>query len=263
MTRRDIYTFRLVLAIIFGYWEMAEILVDSLEPFITNDGFVVRAGLRRTATALACLKLFRINGRRKHKTTSRKIMQGLEKESKHGNVNAHPLYLMLLSEESPSKEKYENGIRACARLGLVHFEAYLCERAAEFFLKLRDEGWAEYYMEQAFVLYEDWGAHGKASRLKEEHSELLKSSNFREKATTALKGRSRYSSEHVDLLKDFDWQRLSSMSSISVTNSDPEPNKRMSETGSGNSTDDSSELSGEHSSSIPLPSMFSASNPMS
>jgi len=59
-------------------------------------------------------------------------MKDLEKEMKNGNVNVHSLYVMLQAEYSPSKEHYNQGIRACARLGLVHFEAYLCERAAEF-----------------------------------------------------------------------------------------------------------------------------------
>lgn len=216
MTMRDIYSFRLLLACIYGYWDMAEMLLESLEPFLDNDHHLVRASLRRTSMALAAFRLARTKGKKKHRTMGKKIMKDLEKDLRHGNVNAHPLYLMLQAEESPSKEKYDQGIRACARLGLIHYEAYLCERAGEFFLEQKDDGWSEYYMGQAFVLWEDWGARGKANKMKEVHPELLKSSNLREKAKSALKGRTRYSSEHADMLKDFTWERLISVSTSSL-----------------------------------------------
>merc|ERR1711976_402557 len=72
------------------------------------------------------------------RSMGKKVLQDFEKSLKSGNVNAHPIYLMLDAESSPSKEKYDNAIRGCARLGLIHFEAYLCERAAEMFLEQND-----------------------------------------------------------------------------------------------------------------------------
>jgi len=255
MTQRDIYSFRLLLAIVFGYWEMAEMLVNLLEAYLMNDGFIVRSAMRRSTVALACLKLYHMKGKKKHRTIAKKIMKEVEKDLKNGSINSHSLYLMLQAEESPSKERYDSGIRGCARLGLIHFEAYLCERAAEFFLERNDEGWAEYYLGQAFVLYEDWGARGKANRLKDEHLELLKSSNLREKASTALRGRSRYNSEHLDAVKDFNWEQLSSMSS-SGTLSVFQKGATSATAGSERSTETSSEASG-----ILAPGLFA--DPMS
>merc|ERR1712232_963066 len=69
--------------------------------------------------------------------------------------------------------------------------------------------WAEFYMEQAFSLYGDWGATGKSWQLKQNYPRLLRSASLRERANAALKGRTRYSSSHTDMLADFDWDRLS------------------------------------------------------
>merc|ERR1711976_20521 len=115
------------------------------------------------------------------RSMGKKVLQDFEKSLKSGNVNAHPIYLMLDAESSPSKEKYDNAIRGCARLGLIHFEAYLCERAAEMFLEQNDSSWAEYYMAQAYVLCDDWGAKGKANRMKEEYPELLNDHRYEKK----------------------------------------------------------------------------------
>jgi len=230
MTKRDIYTYRLLLAIIFGHMDMAEMLLQELEPFLEGDMFVVRAGLRRTVMALAALRLARKKGNKKLRSMGKKVLKDFEKSLKSGNVNAHPIYLMLDAESSPSKEKYDNAIRGCARLGLIHFEAYLCERAAEMFLEQNDSSWAEYYMAQAYVLCDDWGAKGKANRMKEEYPELLKGSSLREKASSALKGRTRYSSEHSDILKDFNWERLSVRTSTSsLTKEDETSTESMSD----------------------------------
>ena len=216
MTKRDMDTFSLLLALIYGESGEAERLIGKLEPFLENDFFYVRSSMRRSVVALAAFKISRNNGKRKLRMLARKIMKEYREKLKNGNVNALPIYTMLEAEESPSKARYDHAIRLCARLGLIHFEAYMCEQAGLFFLEQKDEDWAEFYLAQAFCLCEDWGARGKAQRLKEEHPQLLRSS-LRERANTALKGRTRYSSTHTDLLKDFDWERLST--SVSRTSS--------------------------------------------
>lgn len=211
MTKRDIYTFRLLLCCIYGDWSTAEILLEDLQQY-EKDIFVVRTYLRRTVMGLAALKLARTTGKRKYRTLGKKILKEFGNDVKSGNINAHPIHVMLQAEAYRSKENYDNAIRACARLGLLHYEAYLCERAAEFFQEENDAGWSEFYLAQAFVLYNEWGATGKSMKLEAEHPEFLKSSSLQERAHTALKGRTRYSSEHVDMLKDMNWERLSSMS---------------------------------------------------
>jgi len=244
MTKRDVFTFRLLLAILFGYMKMADILLRELEPFLEGDMFVVRAGLRRTVMALAAFRLARTKGNRNLNLRSigKKVLKGYEKELKSGNVNAHPIYLMLEAESSPSKENYDKAIRGCARLGLIHYEAYLCERAAEMFLEQNDNGRAEYYMAQAYILFDDWGAKGKVNRMKDEHAELLKSSSLREKAASTLQGRTRYSSKHTDSLKDFNWERLSSVRGSTLSSVRSSTSTVKGDHGSDKSTDSMSDF---------------------
>ena len=221
MTERDVNTFRLMLATIYGDMDAAERLIGKLEPFLESDVFYVRSSIRRSTVALAAFKISRTNGKRRLLLLARKLMKEYRDVLKKGNVNALPLYTMLEAEESPSKERYDHAIRMCARLGLLHFEAYMCEQAGLYFLEEnKDEDWAEFYLAQAFCLNEDWGARAKAQKLKRDHPRLLRSSDssMRERANSALKGRTRYSSSHADLLKDFDWERLSS-STISSSGS--------------------------------------------
>lgn len=210
MTKRDIYTQRLMLSCIFGCWEMAEMLLEELEPFGSIDLSPSRGLLRSSTRALAAFKLARMKGNKKHRSTGLGILKEIEKEVKKGNVNAFPFLYMLEAEASPSKVKYDASIRAFARLGFLNYEAYMCERAGEFFLEHDDIGWGEYYMAQAFLLYKEWGARGKADRMKELHSELLKSSDLHQKSSTSLKGRTRYTSEHADQLRNFNWDHLRS-----------------------------------------------------
>mmetsp|Transcript_15602 Transcript_15602/g.34082 ORF Transcript_15602/g.34082 Transcript_15602/m.34082 type:complete len:1190 (-) Transcript_15602:37-3606(-) len=210
MTKRDLNTFRLVLANIYGDLDTMETLVGDLEQFIDGDHFVVRSGLRLLAIGLSAFRLNRVNGKRKLRQLAKRIKKKIQGQLKLGNVNMLPFFQMFEAEESPSKERYDNAIRSCARLGLIHFEAYMCEQAAVWFLEEQnDPDWAEFYMEQAFALYGDWGATGKSQQLKEKYPRLLRSASLRERANAALKGRTRYSSSHTDILAEFDWDRLS------------------------------------------------------
>jgi predicted ATPase len=214
MTKRDIYTYRLFLSLIFGNWEMVESLTDELEQYGSEDLSPSRGLFRRSLRGLAAFKIARMKGNKKHRATGRAILKEVEKDVKNGNGNAYSFYMMLQAEESPSKEKYDEAIRALARAGCVNFEAYMCERAGEYFLERDDAGWGEYYMGQALVLYEEWGARGKANRMKAEHSKLLESSDLQQRASTSLRGRTRYTSEHSDQLKSFQWDQVASALTI-------------------------------------------------
>ncbi|KAL7556272.1 hypothetical protein ACA910_006337 [Epithemia clementina (nom. ined.)] len=228
MTKRDIDTFRLVLAIIYGKLDAAELLIGPLEQFSDHDQLYVRSSMRRLFMALAGFKLCRTCGKRRFRPMACKVSKEFRDSLKRGNVNALPFYIMLYAEESPSKDKYENAIRSCARLGLIHYEAYMCEQAGLYFLEeeQKDEEWAEFYLAQAVTLYSDWGAVGKVQQLRLDHSRLLRSQLVRERAKSALKGRTRYDPLHADLLKDFDYERIQtstikalSLSSISSSSS--------------------------------------------
>jgi hypothetical protein len=210
MTRRDINSCELMLACIYNDFDRAEKLVDALESYLTGDSFISRAYHRTLFMGLASIVLGRTSGKRKYRALGKKVIKNFTSDLKKGSVNAHPIVLMLEAEESPSKERYDKAISGCARLGLVHYEAYMCERAGLYFIEIKDESWAEFYLGQAFVLYEDWGATGKAGKLREEHRGILRSSSFHANANTALKGRARYSSEHADSMREVSFSELSS-----------------------------------------------------
>jgi len=98
--------------------------------------------------------------RKKSHSVEKKMLKLFITEMKYNNGNAYPIVSMLEAEESPSKDNYENAIKACARLGLIHHEAYMCEQAAAFFHEWKDVVWTGFYIGEAFFLYETWGAAG-------------------------------------------------------------------------------------------------------
>jgi len=212
MTKRDCDTYSLLLACIFSNWEVAETLMEALEEYVNvDDAFPVRNHFRRCYMGLAGFALSRkaktAKARKKNLSVGKKMLKFFTTDMKHGSVNAYPIVAMLEAEQSPSKEKYDKAIKACARLGLVHHEAYMCERAAEFFED--DDGWSEFYAAQAILLYGEWGATGKADRLTEDYSRVLTKSSLRESVNSSLQGRSRYSSKELDSLRTIDWESFS------------------------------------------------------
>mmetsp|Transcript_44736 Transcript_44736/g.107974 ORF Transcript_44736/g.107974 Transcript_44736/m.107974 type:complete len:1085 (+) Transcript_44736:96-3350(+) len=214
MTLRDINTYRLMLSCIFDDWDTAELVLDGLEEWVdSQEAFIFRLHARRCYMGLAGFALSRVcknsKKRKKFLSIGKKMLKFFTTDMKYGSVNAYPIVSMLEAEESPSKEKYDKAIKTCARLGLVHHEAYMCERAARFFVEKGDDNWSEFYFGQAIVLYGEWGAMGKAETLTEENSRLLSRSSLRESVNTSLQGRSRYSSKELDQLRVIDWQRFS------------------------------------------------------
>jgi hypothetical protein len=214
MTLRDINTHRLMLCCVYGDWNTAETVMDDLEQYIdVPDGFYLRFHYRRCYMGLAGFALSRsassMRKRKKYLAMGKKILKSFTTEMKDGSVNAYPIVAMLEAEESPSKEKYDKAIKTCARLGLVHHEAYMCERTGDFFDAQKDEGWSEFYVAQAVLLYSEWGATGKADRLTESYSHILTRSSLRESVNTSLQGRSRYSSKELDSLRTIDWESFS------------------------------------------------------
>lgn len=213
MTRRDINTSRLILSCIYNDWETAELMVRELEPYLTGDSFITRAHNRSTYMGLAAIKIGRQKGKKYFRNIGQKALKLYKSDVKKGSVNAHPVLTMFQAEEHPSKEAYDKAIKTCARLGLTHHEAYMCERAGVYFLQQKDEGWAEFYLVRAHRLYSDWGAYGKSETMKHKHDSILYASLSISRRNMPLKGRSRYSSIYADQLREVSWSRLSSVGS--------------------------------------------------
>jgi len=214
MAARDINTSRLMLCCIYNNFDTAEILLDALDEWVdAKEMFIFRLHFRRCYMGLAGFALSRecktAKKRKKYQAIGKKMLKFFITDMKYGSVNAYPIVSMLEAEESPSKEKYDKAIKTCARLGLVHHEAYMCERAGRYFMEKGDDGWSEFYFAQAIVLYGEWGATGKAEQLTDENSRILSRSSLRESVNTSLQGRSRYSAKELDSLRVIDWQRFS------------------------------------------------------
>lgn len=133
-----------------------------------------------------------------------------------GSVNAHPILQMLQAEEKPSKERYDKAIKSCGRSGLMQHQAYMYERAGIYLLNTaKDEGGGEFYLTQASLLYNDWGAFGKVEQMKDQYTFLAPGSsssttgsnsgggNNSQRVNTSLKGRSRHEKGLADALKSF------------------------------------------------------------
>lgn len=119
---QDWYTFHHI-------WDTAETLVEALEEFIdAQDVLFMRENFRRCYLGLAGFALSRkakqFIHRKKYLALGKKMLKWFKTDMKDGSVNAFPIVRMLEAEESPSKEKYDSAIKACARLGLIHHEAY-------------------------------------------------------------------------------------------------------------------------------------------
>ncbi|CAJ1946812.1 unnamed protein product [Cylindrotheca closterium] len=214
MTQRDINSQRLMLSCIFDDWDTAELMLDGLEEWVdATEVFIFRLHYRRCYMGLAGFALSRVcknsKKRKKFLGIGKKMLKFFTTDMKYGSVNAYPIVSMLEAEESPSKESYDKAIKACARLGLIHHEAYMCERAGRFFVEKGDDEWGEFYFGQAILLYGEWGAKGKAEKLTDDNSRLLSRSSLRESVNTSLQGRSRYSAKELDSLRVIDWQRFS------------------------------------------------------
>jgi hypothetical protein len=213
MTKRDIDSFKLMLACIFQKWDVAAELVDALEPDLDTDKFVVRQHHRLTYMGIASIVLGQKSEKRKShfRQLGKKIIKLFKEQIKNGSQNALPVVLMLEAIESPSKERFDEAIRATARLGLRQHQAVLYEQAAHYFLEAGDEGWGEHYMSLACNLYSDWGATAKTEALRREHWNLLKKSSITSSVGSSLQGRSRYTSEYVKQLHEVDWSSSTSI----------------------------------------------------
>jgi predicted ATPase len=206
MTVRDITTSRLMLACIYSDFEVAKAMIDILAEYPFRELITFRGYLRATYIGLAALVLGRQRGNGKYAEIGKKIISSMKADAKLGAVNSLPVLLMLKAEQNPTKETYNEAIKACARSGLVHYQAYMCERAGLHLLHEKDEAGGEFMIGRSLDLYRDWGAFGKVLQMKQNHACL---SNRTESSvmSTHMKGRSRHQQQLADSLKTFQMEK--------------------------------------------------------
>ncbi|MEM9276572.1 MAG: AAA-like domain-containing protein, partial [Cyanobacteria bacterium P01_F01_bin.143] len=108
----------------------------------------------------------------------------------------------VLEQNWQALELYEKAIQGAKKSEFVHEEALAYERAAEFYLALGQEEFAQLYLKNAHHCYTRWGATAKIQALEEEYPQLLLDRSDRQKVisiqTTESTGRA--NSQALDLL---------------------------------------------------------------
>ena len=185
-TLRDISIFRLILASVFGDDKVSLEMLDRLVPYPQFDFPIAREHLRDLFMGLEAFRLARQNDscqelkdRKKLTMIGRQKMKIFQRLSKKGSMNARVYLLCLRAEERPSKERYDEAIRACSSSTLLHLEALMNEHCGLHLLSNiqgnggnnNDERRREVdsYLTRALFLYFDWGALGKVNQLRQQH----------------------------------------------------------------------------------------------
>ena len=176
MTVRDICIFRLMLAYVFRDMDVASEMLEKLLEFKSFNPAIARMHIREAYSGLAAFALLRTcprgarKERKKYKGIAKQSFEYFKKAVQKGSTSAYPIYAFLIAEKDPSKEKYDEAIRVCARSGLKNFEAMANESCGLYFLREdRDKDWAKYYLSKAVDLFEEWNATAKARLLKEQY----------------------------------------------------------------------------------------------
>mmetsp|Transcript_24272 Transcript_24272/g.59418 ORF Transcript_24272/g.59418 Transcript_24272/m.59418 type:complete len:610 (+) Transcript_24272:2715-4544(+) len=128
---------------------------------------------------IALYAMARRTKRRKYKAHANKIRKQVTKWSNDGNPNVKH-YVMILNAEQAVLDKhyekadelYKGAIVYTARSGHLHHAALCNERYADYRLLRSDVDDAKYYMSEAVRYYREWGAVGKAEKLRKEMEEL-------------------------------------------------------------------------------------------
>lgn len=92
--------------------------------------------------------------------------------SKHGSINARPVYLFMLALTAPSRPAFEKAIDACKEAKFINLQAIALERYTVYLRTQSDTQLANDCITTAYWLYQDWGAHAKTLELQQTHDFL-------------------------------------------------------------------------------------------
>lgn len=115
----------------------------------------------------------------------------IEKWVRSGAVNCHHMFLIMRAEQAAccregcrklqSKEdrkkiqnKYDEAIAAAGRLGFLHHQALINERAGAFFQRQGDDAWAKIYLVRARELYFRWEAFALVKHIENKYDVYFK-----------------------------------------------------------------------------------------
>ena len=198
----------LALAYIFGAYEKGWEIVKQfsgtgvVDTSIRGIWFRTFEGL--TAFALARAASFPMAAK-KYRTRGRALIVAFKKLVKDGSGAYLPSLLFLQAEDmslgnfslAPSSKTdecraiYDNAIKTASRSGMIHYAALLNERAGSYFLDMKDDALAEFYLVRALELFQDWGADAKAEKLKKRYVFLEKSERSSIQSAVGVRGKVR------------------------------------------------------------------------
>jgi hypothetical protein len=196
MTIRDINILQLMLSCIF--WELDEInaALDFLDTYPRTDFLIPRFHIRRVYTGLGAFALGREKKLKRFSKLGEEILKEVKADIRHSSMNDYPVLLMLEAEARPSMKSYTDAITACSRIGLIHHEAYMCERAGAFLLAQNELTKAGDFLAKAEARYNEWGAQAKVNQMHSEYGSILKDNsspmNGLQKQNSSLRGRNGY-----------------------------------------------------------------------
>jgi hypothetical protein len=172
MTLRDTSTFRLILAFVYRDHGCMASMLNILRDYPMTDMAIPRLHLRLGFMGLSALYLIQQSKKNERFEDIAKSCVGHFKElTKLGSVNAKPVYHFLLAMKQPSIKTFELAISSCADAQFPHLEAMAKEHYGLFLCRDSDNvSIGQDYLVSAYWLYCNWGAHGKTSRMQEEHT---------------------------------------------------------------------------------------------
>jgi histidine kinase len=150
--------------------------------------------------ALECWKKAGVTQRFRFWRLFRKFQRLLTAWTKKGDPNTLHLVYLLDAEVVATKKNvlpldvqrmYHQSISQARRVGFIQDAALANERLGEYFLSKQDHDWAQYYLQNAKVLYYDWGAKKKVQQMEKKYGELVEIKVTEDDLSKSLTGRAR------------------------------------------------------------------------
>ena len=206
----DKVTFESYLAPFIRFFVRQVYVKDKRESTTTRKFFI----------GLVAIELFRETKKWKYKKLATKMADRLEGLAKKGAINCFHKYLILKAELLATKGSvddvksfdsvddirrvYDKAIATSQRAGFSQDAALACEKAGEYFYRLRESGedtfWPEVCLSRAHRLYSEWGATAKANELLKRRTSFIDDENSQVgdvygglRKSKNIKGRQRFS----------------------------------------------------------------------
>jgi predicted ATPase len=178
-----VYKMRLLLAYHFDDLDVAHEMSEMMQgKLIEAEGTSVNLPFVIFFKGLTALAFVRLSGKWKYRREAQSALKRMEKWVKNGAVNSYHLLLILKAESKAVKQgsrgedvrtAFNLAIRVSGRSGFLQDKALASERAGVYHVLKNDEYHARMYLEQATVLYSEWGALAKADYLKRKFAPYL------------------------------------------------------------------------------------------